>query len=38
VTIGLTSGAGAHTVHEYINVDPLEKGMEQVVRLVSGIQ
>jgi hypothetical protein len=25
-------------VHEYINVDPLEKGMEQVVRLVSGIQ
>jgi tripeptide aminopeptidase len=38
VTIGLTSGAGAHTVHEYINVDPLEKGMEQVVRLVSSIQ
>jgi tripeptide aminopeptidase len=38
VTIGLTTGSGAHTVHEYINVDPLEKGMEQVVRLVSGIQ
>ncbi len=38
ITIGLTTGAGAHTVHEYINVDPLEKGMEQVVRLVSGMQ
>jgi acetylornithine deacetylase/succinyl-diaminopimelate desuccinylase-like protein len=38
VTIGLTTGSGAHTVHEYINVDPLEKGMEQVVRLVSSIQ
>lgn len=38
VTIGLTTGAGAHTVHEYINIDPLQKGMEQVVRLVSGIR
>lgn len=38
VTIGLTTGSGAHTVHEYIHVDLLEKGMEQVVRLVSGIQ
>ena len=38
VTIGLTTGAGAHTVHEYINVEPLEKGMEQVVRLVSGLE
>ena len=38
VTIGLTTGAGAHTVHEYINIDPLQKGLEQAVRLVSGIQ
>jgi len=38
ITIGLTTGSGAHTVHEYINVKPLEKGMEQLVRLVSGVQ
>jgi len=35
VTIGLTTGSGAHTVHEYINVKPLEQGMEQLVGLVS---
>jgi tripeptide aminopeptidase len=35
VTIGLTTGGKAHTVHEFINVDPLEKGLEQLVRLVS---
>jgi tripeptide aminopeptidase len=35
VTIGLTTGGRAHTVHEFINIPPLEKGMEQLVRLVS---
>jgi acetylornithine deacetylase/succinyl-diaminopimelate desuccinylase-like protein len=35
ITIGLTTGSGAHTVHEYINVEPLKKGMEQLVGLVS---
>ena len=35
VTIGLTTGGRAHTVHEFINIAPLEKGMEQLVRLVS---
>ena len=35
VTVGLTTGAGAHTVHEYIHTEPLAKGLEQVVRLVS---
>jgi tripeptide aminopeptidase len=38
VTVGLTSGRGAHTVHEYVNVEPLEKGMEQLVRLVISVQ
>ena len=38
ITIGLTTGSGAHTVHEYINVEPLKKGMEQLVKLVSSIQ
>jgi di/tripeptidase len=35
VTIGLTTGGRAHTVHEFINVPPVEKGLEQVVRLVT---
>jgi len=35
VTIGLTTGGGAHTIHEYINLAPLEKGMEQIIELVS---
>jgi acetylornithine deacetylase/succinyl-diaminopimelate desuccinylase-like protein len=35
ITIGLTTGGKAHSVHEYINVAPLEKGVEQLVQLVS---
>jgi tripeptide aminopeptidase len=35
VTIGLTSGGRAHTVHEFINLPPLERGISQLVRLVS---
>jgi tripeptide aminopeptidase len=35
LAIGLTSGGRSHTVHEYINVQPLEKGFRQLVRLVS---
>jgi len=35
VTIGLTTGGRAHSVDEFINVAPLEKGMEQLIRLVS---
>jgi tripeptide aminopeptidase len=37
VTVGLTNGGRAHTIHEYLNLAPLERGMEQVVRLVSKI-
>ena len=37
VTIGLTTGGGAHSVHEYLNLAPLEKGMEQAVELVSRV-
>ncbi|HEY5157807.1 MAG TPA: hypothetical protein VII93_07600, partial [Anaerolineales bacterium] len=37
VTIGLTTGGGGHSVHEYINLAPLEKGMEQAVELVSRV-
>lgn len=35
ITIGLTTGGRAHTVHEFINIAPLEKGVEQLVNLVS---
>ena len=35
ITIGLTTGGRAHTVHEFINTAPLAKGMEQLVNLVS---
>jgi len=37
VTIGLTTGGRAHTIHEFINLPPLEKGMEQVLQLVSNV-
>ena len=34
VTIGLTTGGRGHSVHEYIYLSPLEKGMEQAMELV----
>ena len=34
ITIGLTTGGRAHSMQEFINLAPLEKGMEQVTRLV----
>jgi tripeptide aminopeptidase len=37
VTIGLTTGGRAHTVQEFINLPPLEKGLEQVLCLVSRV-
>jgi acetylornithine deacetylase/succinyl-diaminopimelate desuccinylase-like protein len=37
ITIGLTTGGRAHTVHEFINIPPLEKGMDQVLQLVSKV-
>jgi tripeptide aminopeptidase len=37
VTIGLTTGGRGHSVQEYINLPPLESGMNQVVDLVSRI-
>ena len=35
ITIGLTTGGRAHTVNEFINIPPLEKGLKQLVSLVS---
>ncbi|MFZ1043959.1 MAG: M20/M25/M40 family metallo-hydrolase [Anaerolineales bacterium] len=37
VVLGVTTGSGAHTVHEYIDVGPVEKGMEQLARFVERV-
>ena len=37
ITIGLTTGGRGHTVHEFINTPPLEKGLKQLVNLVSRV-
>jgi acetylornithine deacetylase/succinyl-diaminopimelate desuccinylase-like protein len=37
ITIGLTTGGRAHTVQEFINLAPLGKGMDQMLRLVSRV-
>jgi acetylornithine deacetylase/succinyl-diaminopimelate desuccinylase-like protein len=34
VVMGITTGGGAHTTHEYINTEPVSKGMEGVARFV----
>jgi tripeptide aminopeptidase len=37
VTIGLTTGGRGHTVQEFINLPPLEKGLDQLLRLVGKV-
>ncbi len=37
VTIGLSSGFGAHTSNEYIHIQPLFLGLEQLVQIVERI-
>ncbi len=34
VVMGITTGGSAHTTHEYINTEPITKGMEIIVRFV----
>lgn len=34
VVMGVTTGNGAHTLNEYIDTEPIEKGMESLVRFV----
>ncbi|MBC8496064.1 MAG: M20/M25/M40 family metallo-hydrolase, partial [Chloroflexi bacterium] len=34
VTVGLTTGKGAHTIQEYIETGPLAQGLEQLLMLV----
>lgn len=37
VVLGVTTGGGAHTLREYIDLPPVETGMEQLVRFVEGV-
>ena len=37
VVMGITTGGGAHTLGEYIDVEPIEKGMESLVRFVERV-
>jgi acetylornithine deacetylase/succinyl-diaminopimelate desuccinylase-like protein len=36
VCLGLSNGAGAHTLEEYINIQPIVLGLEQLVLVVEG--
>lgn len=37
VVLGISTGGGAHTVHEYINTEPVKNGMEQLASFVSRV-
>ncbi|MFN8412848.1 MAG: M20/M25/M40 family metallo-hydrolase [Anaerolineales bacterium] len=37
VVMGITTGGSAHTTHEYINTEPIPKGMEGVLRFVEEV-
>ena len=37
VVLGVTNGAGAHTLGEYIYTEPVERGMQQLVQFVSRV-
>jgi acetylornithine deacetylase/succinyl-diaminopimelate desuccinylase-like protein len=34
VVLGVTTGGGAHTTHEFINTEPVRQGLEQMVNFV----
>jgi acetylornithine deacetylase/succinyl-diaminopimelate desuccinylase-like protein len=35
ICLGLTTGSGAHTMDEFIRIEPLSLGMEQLYRIVT---
>jgi acetylornithine deacetylase/succinyl-diaminopimelate desuccinylase-like protein len=37
IVLGVSTGGGAHTVHEYIDTPPVEQGMEQLSEFVSRV-
>jgi len=37
LVLGVTTGGGAHTTNEFINIKPIEKGLEQLISFVKSI-
>ncbi|HCR70855.1 MAG TPA: peptidase M20 [Anaerolineae bacterium] len=37
VVLGITSGGGAHTINEYLDVEPIEKGIKSIVSFVEKV-
>jgi acetylornithine deacetylase/succinyl-diaminopimelate desuccinylase-like protein len=37
VVMGITTGGGAHTTHEYINIESIAMGMDSIVKFVKGV-
>ncbi|MFU8771001.1 MAG: M20/M25/M40 family metallo-hydrolase [Anaerolineales bacterium] len=37
VCVGITTGGGAHTLDEYINIQPIDQGLEQLVKLIISV-
>ncbi|MBE0411676.1 MAG: M20/M25/M40 family metallo-hydrolase [Anaerolineales bacterium] len=37
VCVGITTGGGAHTLDEHINIQPIDQGLEQLVKLVASV-
>ena len=37
IVLGISTGASAHTIHEYINTEPIAQGMEQLLRFVERV-
>lgn len=37
VVMGITTGGGAHTVDEYIDIEPVERGLNAVVRFIERV-
>jgi acetylornithine deacetylase/succinyl-diaminopimelate desuccinylase-like protein len=37
IVLGVATGGGAHTIHEYINTPPIAQGLDQLVKFVSRV-
>jgi len=37
VVLGITSGGGAHPINEYLDIEPIEKGIGSVIRFVERV-
>jgi acetylornithine deacetylase/succinyl-diaminopimelate desuccinylase-like protein len=36
IVLGITTGGGAHTLNEFIEIQPVNKGMEQILEFIQG--